>query len=291
MSTELPPGALSLDDATLDSPPVAPLPPEPAAEPEPEGIIEVQGRRMVPVDALVKERGRVREATERAIREKEIAPLQAKAAEVDNLRAALRDALPHLQHLQRHPELMEPPKPTPIEEQIPEEEARAEAQDLELYDPQGKPDVSRARRIIARRRTEVMSAAQQAAQAAVGPITSQTAQTSSRDNFVQMATKGRGRVDPAALASKWTQLPTELTQHPEVAELVLHAAIGEAVLGARQEPGRGPQASEASGGRGGPGFRMSQLQQRIARSAGMSDEAFAKGAGGFRPNDINVIGD
>ena len=106
-----------------------------------------------------------------------------------------------------------------------------------------------------------------------------------------MATEGRGRVDPKELAAIWTQLPAELTQHPEVARLLLEAAAGRAALAVGGGGGRAPQLSEPSGGRPGPGFRMSAVTQKIARAAGMSDQAFAKGAAEFRPNDVNVIGD
>ena len=298
MSDELAPGAVSLEGGTLDGPEQTPLPAAPetgqadASDPDPEGVVEVQGRRMVPVDALVAERRRVRESSERIAAEK-MAPLEAKAREADELRSALTAAQPYLDHLRQHPELLQPPAPTPIEATISDDEARNEARDLELYAADGQPDLARAKRIIGRRRTEVMSAAQQAAHEAVGPITSASALQSSRHNFVQMAASAHGQVDPAHLARMWASLPAELTQHPQVGELVLNAAIGEAVRAGRAAPsgGRPPQLSEPSGGRPGPGFRMNTLTQRIAREAGMSDQAFTKAAEGFRPNDINVIGD
>lgn len=298
MSDELAPGLVSLESGTFDGPDPSQAPPPETADAstlpdtEPEGVVEVQGRRMVPVDALVAERRRVRESSERAVAER-IAPLEAKAREADQLRAALTDAQPYLEHLRQHPELLQPPAPTPIESTISDDEARNEARDLELYAPDGQPDVARAKRIIARRRTEVMTAAQMAAAEAVGPITSASAQQTSRHNFVQMATAARGQVDPRHLAQMWASLPAELTQHPQVGELVLNAAIGEAVRAGRSvSPGSiRPQVSEPAGGRPGPGFRMNPFMQKIARSAGMSDEAMAKGANTFRPNDINLIGD
>lgn len=292
MATDLESGATFAPDAALETP-GAPLPPEPdaAADAEPDGVVEVQGRRMVDVSVVAAERRRVRDVTERTIREKEVAPALAAAREADDLRTALRDAQPYLNHLRQHPELLEPAAPTSQESQVTEAEARDEARDLELYAADGQPDVARARRIIARRRTEVQSAATQAAAAAIEPLTSQTANAASRNNFVQMATQGRGQVDPAVLAQLWAQLPHELTQHPQVGELVLNAAIGHSVRAAGGRSPAPPILSEPSGGRSGPAFQMTPLTRKIAHASGMSEQAFAAGAKGYRPNDINVLGD
>lgn len=302
--SEISPNALSLEDAppTLDSPPITQAPPEPepaqaADDAEPESVVEHQGRRMVDVSVLAAERKRVREATERAIREKELTPLQQKAQEADQLRAALAEVRPILEAVKQHG-LPKAPEPTPLEQQITDDEASAEARDLELYDARtGQPDVARARRIIARRRTDMQSAAQQAAQAAVGPITSQTAQQTSRHNFVQMATRRDAQnqplVDPKVLAELWAQLPAELTAHPEVGELILDAAIGKSVrtTGRVQRPAREPLISEPSGGRTGPAYQMNRLAQSIAREAGMTDKQFSEAAKAYQPGASNTLGD
>jgi hypothetical protein len=298
MTESLAPGALSLEDATLVSPPTSTPqaePPEP--EPEPEGVVDVQGKRMVDVGVLAAERRRVREATERNIREKELAPLQAKAQEADQLRQALADAQPYLQHLRQHPELLQPPKPTSLEDQVSDEDARTEARDLELYAADGQPDVTRAKRIIARRRQDATAAAQQATAAAVGPITSQTAQTYSRQNFVQAASRrtpdGHPLVDPKALAQLWASLPAELTQHAEVGELLLDAAIGKTVRTGGQvaRADRPPLVSESPSGRAAPAFQMSDLTRTIAHAAGMTEKSFAERAKDYKPGELNVLGD
>lgn len=297
------PEGLSLEggsEPTIESLPTntEPAAPEPAAEPEPEGVVEVTGRRMVPVETLSAERKRVREATERAIREREIAPLQAKANEADAMRSYLQQVQPHLERLRQHPELLEEPKPQPMEAQISDDEARNEARDLELYDAQGQPDLGRAKRIIARRRTEAIAAGQAAAQAAIGPITSQSAAQASRQNFAQAALSrgadGQQLVDPRVLAQLWAQLPPELTQHAQVRDIVLNAAIGASVRAGKQGPQRPTQAqpfSESPSGQRGATFQHSKFTRDIAQAAGMSEKAFSEGARTYRPGEVNTLGD
>lgn len=292
------PDALSLEEPVIESPPIQQAhEPEPEDH-EPEGVVEHQGRRMVDVSVLAAERRRVRDVTERAIREKELAPLQRKADEADQMRQALAEAQPYLNHLRQHPELLQPPKPTSLEEQVGDDEAAAEARDLELYDARtGQPDLGRAKRIIARRRQETQSAAQQAAQAAVGPITSATAQDRSKQNFVQLALERDGNdqpvVDPKVLAELWAQLPADLTQHPEVGRLVRDAALGKSVRtgGRVSSAPREPLISEPAGGRVGQSYTMDHMAKQIARHAGISDKQFADAGKGYQPGVTNVLGD
>lgn len=303
------PDALSLEDASLESPPIQQdLEPEaqPVVEAEPEAdpadVIEHNGvkywKQGAAATIIAVERKRAREVTEKSLREKEIEPLMQKAAEADHLRQALAEAQPYVEHLRRHPELLQAPKPTPLEEQISDEEAAAEARDLELYNQQtGQPDVARAKRIIARRRTETQAAAQQAAQAAIGPLTSQSAQQVSRQNFVSMATRRDAQnqplVDAKVLAEFWAQLPPELTQHPEVGELILDAAIGKSyrTKGRVQAPERPPVVSEPAGGRSGPRYEMDRMAKNLAQHAGMSDKAFTERAKTYVPGEVNILGD
>src|SRR5688572_20224864 len=79
--------------------------PEPVADPEPEGVVDVQGQKMVPLSALTGERERARtKAEERARAEME--PLKAKAQQADQLAADLAALQPHIDYLNRHPEVL-----------------------------------------------------------------------------------------------------------------------------------------------------------------------------------------
>lgn len=297
--SDISPNAVSLEDAqpSLESPPVQqPAVEEHAAAADddalPEGVTASPDGK-VDVSVLAAERKRVRAATERAIR----AELEPKARKADELQAALNEIRPIVDDVRRYG-LPKPPPPSRAEDSISDEEATAEARDLELYDQRtGQLDVSRAKRIIARRRSEVTSAAQQAAQAAVGPITSQTAQSQSRENFVRMATQqdsaGQRLVDPKVLAEMWASLPSELTQHAEVADLVLNAAIGKAQRSGStvRRPERAPTFSESPGGKAGPSWQMDNMAKSIAKHAGMSEKAFSDAGKGYVPGGTNTLGD
>lgn len=300
--SDMHPDALSLEAPTIDTPPIQQpaVEPEPQAVPddaEPEGVVEHQGRRMVDVSVLAAERRRVREATERAIREKEFAPLQQKAQEADRLAAALAEVRPIIEHVRQHG-LPKPPEPTPLAQQIPDDRAERYARRFELYDAKtGQPNIALAKEILAEQRQEVQEAAQQAAQAAVGPITSQSAQQASKQNFVQMAMQRDANdqplVDAKVLAEFWASLPPELTAHPEVGELVLNAAIGKSVrtTGRVARPERAPVISEPAGGRSGPQWQMDRMAKQIAQHAGISDKAFTESAKGYQPGATNILGD
>lgn len=283
---------------SLESQPTASEPVQPDDTAEPEGVVEVQGKRLVDVGILAAERKRVREATERQIREKELTPLQARAQRADELERAIMEVRPHIEYLRSHPEVMEPPKPTSAEDQVSDEEALAEARDLELYEAgTGAPDVKRAKRIIARRRGEVTQAARAVAEQVIGPVTQGSAQQASRQNFAVMASQRdadeRPLVDAREFANLWAQFPPELTQHPEVGQVLLDAAVGRAARQGKRvsAPARGPILSESAGGRPGAGFQQHELERKMAKAAGMSQKAYESGAKEFVPGAINVIGE
>ena len=260
---------------------------------EPEGVVEVTpGRRMVDVSVLAAERKRVREATAHQIREKELTPLQQKAQEADALREALNAARPYVDLVKQHPELLQTPAPQPAEAAISDDEAAQEARDLQLFDATSQLDVKTAKKIIARRRAEVMATAQQAAQQAIAPYAQSSAEQASRQNFAQMAqltgSDGQPLVDPRILAEEWVQLPVELTQNPQVAEVVLERAIGKSLRQgkSRQAVLRSPVFSEASGGRqaGGP-----VVLTPLDRKLGLTEKDLKESAKGFVAGGVSVI--
>lgn len=266
----------------------------PTPDPEPEGVVEVQGRRMVPVDALIAERERATKKGEEKARA-EYEPLKAKAAQADQLAADLQALQPHIQHLQRHPELMEEPK-QPDTPDVSRDDAEKFARRYELYTPNGL-DVARAAQMIADNRAETKRIATEAAQEAVQPYAQSSFTAAARQNFCwaasQKAADGGPLVDVNDLARLWQTFPPELAANPEVAKVILNAAIGETVRSGKrpQRVETEPLFSETPGGRGPAEYRMSALEKSVARVAGISEKQFAERAKQYQPDAVNVLGD
>lgn len=259
---------------------------DPVPEPEPEGVVDVQGRRMVPVDALIAERGRVKDATEKKVRE-EYEPLKAKAAEADRLATDLAALQPHIDYLRKHPELLQA-QPVPDIPDISTDDAEKYARRYELYTPTGL-DIPRAKQIIADNRAETKRIAQDAAREFAAPA-------AARQNFIWAASQkgpdGLPLVDPNDLATVWQTFPPELAANPDVARVILEAAIGRAVRSGRHGSAPAePQFTEAPGGSRVGGFAISRVEQKVARALGMSEKQYADAAKGYQPDAVNILGD
>ena len=268
-------------------------PPASPTEPEPEGVVDVQGRKMVPVDALIAERERATKKGEEKARA-ELEPLKAKAAQADQLASDLQALQPHIQYLQQHPEVMQRPA-EPDTPTVSDEEAEKEARDLELYTPTGL-DIPRAKRIIAKRRAEVSAVAKQAAQEAVQPYAQSGFTATATQNFVWAASQkspdGTPFVNTDELASVWRSLPAELAANPDVAQLILDSVIGRSVRRRHpSRPDRDPLFSEVPGGRAPDEYKMSALEKSVAKVAGLSEQEFTKRAKEYQPDAVNVLGD
>ena len=163
---------------------------EPDPEPEPEGLVEVevggQKVKMAPVGVIAAERKRAREKTEQTLRA-EFEPVKQKAAEADRLAADLATLQPHIEYLQKHPELTQQAQ-APDVLSVSDEEAEKEARELELYTPTGL-DVTRAKRIIAKRRAETKQVAAAAAKEAIQPYAQSSFTAAARQNFVWAASQ------------------------------------------------------------------------------------------------------
>lgn len=280
-------GAQPLENAPVETPPV-----EEHDEGEPEGTVEVQGRRMVDVGVVAAERKRAREAAEKKIRESEVAPLKAQADRAAQLEQALNAAKPYVDFLQARPELMKPQAPTPEEDRISEDEAATFARDYELFAPTGQPDIARAKKILARESRKTSEAARLAAQEAVAPVRQTAAEQASRANFAQMAQRvneqGEPLVDPKVLAEEWVALAPELTADSRVAQVVLEKAIGKMILSGQrpQKPQRAPVFTESPGGRQA-GAGLTDLDKKL----GFSEKELKTLTTGFVPGGVSVIGE
>lgn len=258
---------------------------QPTVETEPEGTVEVQGQKLVPLSALQAERQRARESTEQKLRA-EYEPTKQQLAAAEQRATQLQAQFDALQ-------AQHAPKPLDIPS-VSDDEAEKYARRYELYTPNGL-DLSRAKQIIADNRAETTKIATQAAQEAVQPYAQSSAQQSSRQNFVwaaqQKGSDGQPLVDPRVLAEEWAKLPTELTAQPNVAQWVLRAAIGEAHLTGKRAPAAPafePTFSEAPGGRPQP-YAMGAIEKRMASVSGMSEKDFSDRAKTYQPNAVNFL--
>lgn len=239
---------------------------------EPEGAVEVQGRRMVDVSVVAAERKRARELAEKHVRENELAPLQEKANKADALQQALNAAQPYVDLMKQHPELLQTRPPTPPEQQIPDDEAAQYARDFQLYTADSKLDVPTAKKIMARHRTEMHHVAREAAREAMEPVAELTAKDRSARNFQTYAQSlvgedGQLMADPQVVVDLWKTLPAELTQHEQVAEIAMDAALGRSIRqkhkGRVPAPAREPVFSETSGGRAGGGAVLTENAKKL----------------------------
>lgn len=273
MSDELNP------NASLESQPTTP-------EPDPEGVVEVQGQKLAPVSAIVAERERVRN-TERERAAKEREPLQAQLSQVQQQAQALHAELEALKAAHA-------PKPPDIPE-VNDDEAEQFARHYELYTPTGL-DTNRAKRLIKDRRDETRRVAQEAARQAMTGPQQELDRRASEQNFLwaaqQRDANGQPIVDPRALAEEWARLPAELTAKREVAQHLLKTVAGDMLLSGRQRPAapeREPTFSEASGGRRQAVYQPSAMEQRLAKVSGVSEKAFTDLAKTYVPGATNFL--
>ena len=264
-------------------------------DPEPEGAIEVDlggsKQKVVPVGVIAAERARVREKTEQKFKG-EIETLKAQAAKAQQLEADLNAFRPHLEHLQKHPELMKRDEP-PAHQAISDEQAEKFARQFELYTPTGL-DLGRAKAIIAANQADTERIAKKAAQEAVAPVMQGNATQQSRQNFLWAAQEAQRRgVDPKAVADLWTTLPAELTQHGEVAQLLLRASIGDAVFAGRAltPATHEPLFSEPPGGPRQQPYTITPVEQRMAQTVGMNEKDWTAAAKTYQPDTEIVLGD
>ena len=88
-------------------------------------------------------------------------------------------------------------------------------------------------------------------------------------------------------------MPPELAANPEVAQVLLDRVIGRALRSGKRvaRPDSDPTFSEPAGGRGGGEYKISPMEQRMARTAGLSEKDWAKTAKEYQPDAVNILGD
>jgi hypothetical protein len=265
-----------------EAPPVAAAEQVPAAPPEePEDAVEVGGQKYVPVGAVIAER-KARQA------------LQAKAERVDELEKYARDSQPYVEFLKANPGLIsgrQPAAPTPQPEHV-DPQTEALAKTLDLYTPEGKPDLARAGTI----RQMMTATAQQIAQATIAPIQEESAQTRSARNFqvaLQIKDKDGRSPSQAALMQIWRTMPASQTADPNVASILALTALGLDSVHQARPPVASALPPLITEGQGAAPRRasLSSLEQSIARDRGITEAKWAENTKGFAPGKANQLED
>ena len=144
------------------------------------------------------------------------------------------------------------PPVDPGEAILAKQDAEDLARTLELYTPEGQPDLARARKLAAMMR----GVGRQEAQGAVAPLSQNMAQGQAgtlKTQYAQVKDKAGRTVNSQILDQIWGIVPPELiAKDPAVAGILYYAARGYAAHHGLDEPvppARAPILSEPAGGR------------------------------------------
>jgi hypothetical protein len=283
------------------TPPADPPPAEPIAEPEPpaapvdadaaidaeieSSAIDVDGTdKLVPLSAVTKLRERVK--TERTERQK----LAERAAKADQLEQQLAQQAPYLQAAQallaarQAAPQAEPAAPPPDDT-----EARELAASLDLYKPDGTPDVDKAAKVLAL----MDKRADSKAEAKIAPVLQHSARQQAAYMLArakQTALPNGEKPDPAILDELWMHLaqqPNGLnTLSSQDGALILwNQALGltrakESRLPPKPQPQTlaEPLYTEKAGGQDAASVKLDAVDLKLAKELGMSQADYAKQA-------------
>ena len=306
------------DTATDLTPPAADTPPpepEPQAQPQGDGdptplnidddaavdaVLEQNAITIPGDDGLVpmSETGKMARAYREKIKslKTELTTATTSAAEaaalkeqIQQLQAQLQQTQPYVSAYQAMQQAAQQAAPTPEEDAEAEEYARL----LDLYTPEGKPDIARGKKGLAIQRKLAESAAQQH----VAPLQAQTLGQQSAYNLARAkntALPNGAKADPQILEHVWRQLDPALTATPEGARQALIAAIGYTVATGAAPPSapqqtaqRGPNGqftgqplpapivTEKAGGKEGANhLPLSQQELKYIKDSGMSEKDY-----------------
>lgn len=260
--------------------PVAEVPAEEANEPAEVEAVEVAGKKYVPISAVISER-------------KQRQALQEKANRTDQLEAYVNESRPYVDFLKANPDLLKPrqvapaaPTADPID---PEAEEMAKL--LDLYTPEGQPDLKRASKFL--KVVDVKSERRVAA--GMAPIHERKFQEQSARNF-QMAAQYKdpsGRSpDPKALEQIWRTVTAEQSADPHVASILTATALGLGYATAKPQAQAPPPPLVTEGGGGGPRrAALSEIESKIAKDRGVSHATWAEDTKTFVKGRANQLED
>lgn len=271
----------------------------------PDAVVDASGRKLVPLDALKATRQELKAAKQLV---GQVEHLREAAARGEQLQGFFGQLSPLLDKLKARPDIvanimqapMAPPpqagygpEPDPGEAILAKPDAEDLARTLELYTPEGQPDLTRARKIALMMRGQT----RQEVMAATAPLTSTIAHGQAgtlRQQYAQVKDKAGRTVNQQILDQIWNIVPPELiARDPAVGGILYYAARGYAAHHGLDEPvqaQRLPPVSEGPGGRPATATAvLSDLDRAMQRSAQITDKAYTEQAAKYRPNAINIL--
>ena len=312
----LPAGAVSLESEapTIVGPPpggaAAEAPPEAAAAPPGdedeavEGVVQsATGDKLVPLSVLKRTREDLKAAKAAALDAEGLRERMTRADERERQLVQLQPLFDKLRQrpdvVQRlmsgqEPEVAPPAAPVdPGEALLPTQDAEDLARTLELYTPEGKPDVMRARKIAAvMRRTSDEEAARR-----IAPIAQSMAQGQSgtlKQQYATIKDKAGRTVNQQALDQIWSVVPAELiATDPKVAGVLYYAAKGYAAHHGLDEPvpaARAPLVTEPVGGASAPAKPvLTEFDNALRRAMQVTEKQYSEAGARYKPGAINTL--
>lgn len=253
--------------------------------------IEIPTGKVVPLSALLETRQTVKDL------KKQLADLEPASAEAAQLRQYLHEAKPYIEFLKNNPQLLTPQaQPQRQPEPTDDIEAVDYAKEFDLYTADGKPDVTRARRIIEKQTKIALAAAQQA----TAPIAHQT-ESNKVSTVLQALSQekdGEGNpVNPAAINAVAQDLVQKLGQAgarrflatDESYDLVANMVWGKHAKMPRKKMPAAPEHPPLETERAGGGSGEIVIDSRRLHALGMTEKAYKETAKGFKPNSYNEL--
>ena len=269
------------DPATIPEPaaPIAAAPEVPPAAPEEEDPTSVDLRDIPKVSGLLAALKSERESNK---------ALKEKASRAEQLEAYVNESRPYVEFLKNNPDLLKPrqappaPQPSPVQDVDPQAEEMARL--LDLYTPEGQPDLKRAQKFL----KVVDTKAAQQAQAVVAPVHARSAQEQSNANFnLALTYKDPAGRSPSrdALAAVWRSMDPSQTADPHVASILTLTALGMDYANTKPQPQAPQHAPLVTEGSGSAPARpnLSRLEASIARDRGVKESTWQDFTKGFQP--------
>lgn len=299
---------------SVAAPAEPPAPQAPPAEPvdddaEPaDAVVDASGRKLVPLDALKATRAELKAAKQLAAQAEQ---LQEAAARGEQLGTFFQNISPLLDKLKARPDIVAnimqaqpvppqaPPGYPPMQQDpgeaiLPKHDAEDLARTLELYTPEGQPDLARARKLALLMR----GVGRQEALGAVAPLSQNMAQGQAgtlKQQYAQVRDKAGRTVNNQVLDQIWNIVPPELiARDPAVAGILYYAARGYSAHHGLDEPiapSRAPLVSESAGGRPATtaATTLSEFDRAMQRSMQITDKQYTDHAARYKPGALNVL--